>query len=127
MTTEEIKRAGEVMIAFAEGKKIEVAEEGKPWRDCYVPSFNWDSYNYRIKPEPKYRPFQSQEECWNEMQKHSDLGWLRDIKNNNISQVLRIGDEVVDILGYTINTRTFEVMFQQFKFTDGTPFGIKEE
>lgn len=130
MTREEAKELLPIIQAFAEGKTIQY--RNSPfcnWEDV-VSDGNYPFRNpssYRIKPEPKYRPFKTQEECWAEMHKHSDLGWLRDIKNNNISQVLRIGDEVVDILGYTINTRTFEVMFQQFKFTDGTPFGIKEE
>ena len=27
--------------------------------------------------EPSYRPFKSQEECWNEMQKHQPFGWIK--------------------------------------------------
>lgn len=33
-----------------------------------------DNIEYRIKPEPKYRPFKDAKECWQEMQKHQPFG-----------------------------------------------------
>ena len=58
MTREEAKKAAEVMLAFANGEKIEFYkhESGK-WldssNDCM---FNWDVTNYRIKPKEKFDP-----------------------------------------------------------------------
>ena len=59
MTREEIKDAAKVMEAYANGKKIQFLDEYNKWIDVANPSFNWSIYNYRIKPEPKYRPFKN--------------------------------------------------------------------
>ena len=69
MTKEEAKRRAELYSALAEGKTIQFKQENGEWTDlktdlmCGIA----ESFRYRIKPEPKYRPFKSQEECWNEM------------------------------------------------------------
>lgn len=76
MTIEEIREAAKVMEAYASGKKIQYLDGYNKWIDATNPSFNWSDYIFRIKPEEKYRPFKSQEECWNEMHKHSDIGWI---------------------------------------------------
>ena len=80
MTREELKEAAKVMEAYANGKKIQCnynCQDDEGWVDTDNPSFNWDKYVYRIKPEPKYRPFKNQEECWTEMLKHQPFGWIR--------------------------------------------------
>ena len=80
MTIEEIKEAAKVMEAYANGKKIQCNDNhlgNGEWVTTDNPSFNWDKYAYRIKPEPKYRPFKTQEECWQEMLKHQPFGWVK--------------------------------------------------
>ena len=80
------------------------------------PNFNEESCLYCIKPEPKYRPFKSTEECWDEMQKHQPFGWMKtksfpsEYHINNISKY-------IDFSNY----------FNVYTFADGSPFGIKEE
>lgn len=37
----------------------------------------WVNVDYRIKPEPKFRPFKDAEECWQEMLKHQPFGWVK--------------------------------------------------
>ena len=87
MTREEIKEAAKVMEAYDNGKEIQFhKEEDDKWIDTPIPLFNWDKYTYRIKPEPKYRPFKTQEECWQEMMKHQPFGW---IKSKRMEQCLR--------------------------------------
>ena len=84
MTKEEIKEAAKVMEAYANGKKIQCNDNhlgNGEWVTTDNPSFNWDKYAYRIKPEPKYRPFKTQEECWNEMLKHQPFGWAKSKKS----------------------------------------------
>ena len=55
MTREETKKAAETMLAHAEGKEIEILvydyNGRKEWGDCKNPDWNWDSHDYRIKPE----------------------------------------------------------------------------
>ena len=50
-TKEDIKRATEVMLAYAQGKTIQRQDPNGKWNDCPVPMFDWAGYNYRIKPQ----------------------------------------------------------------------------
>lgn len=45
-----------VLQAFAEGRVIEFSVDCKTWQSCGDLAFLNSAY-YRIKPEPKYRPF----------------------------------------------------------------------
>ena len=129
MTREELKEAAKVMEAYANGKKIQCnynCQDNEGWVDTDNPSFNWDKYVYRIKPEPKYRPFKSQEECWSEMLKHQPFGWIR---NNDTQRLCNIGSIGRNNYGVVIDNSIlyFDLAFNTCNFVDGTPFGIKEE
>ena len=79
MTREETKRRAELYSALAEGKTIQVQNpNGGEWFDVKIETLRsiCEELKYRIKPEPKYRPFKTQEECWNEMLKHQPFGWI---------------------------------------------------
>ena len=124
MTREEAKELLPIIKAFAEGKQIEVKRKNE-WfgigDDIY---FSESPSDYRIKPEPKYRPFKTQEECWNEMHKHPDFGWIipKDSKIMYHIYVVGIGCVLMDDMSIS-----FPETFAEYEFTDGTPFGIKEE
>ena len=129
MTREELKEAAKVMEAYANGKKIQCnynCQDNEGWVDTDNPSFNWDKYVYRIKPEPKYRPFKNQEECWTEMLKHQPFGWIR---NNDTQRWCDIGSIGRNNCGVVIDKSIlyFDLAFNTCNFVDGTPFGIKEE
>ena len=115
ITREEAKEFLPIIQAFAEGKTIQVQENEGYWRDADVLHFNYDTCRYRIKPEPKYRPFKNAEECWQEMQKHQPFGWVKEISN----------EEYIN-LGW-VPTEDNEDTFHNITFADGTPFGVKEE
>ena len=52
----------EIMQAFVDGKQIEFKDSMGRWCEAKNPLWNWDSKReYRIKPEPKYRPFKDAE------------------------------------------------------------------
>ena len=123
MTREEIKDAAKVMEAYANGKKIQFLDEYNKWIDVTNPSFNWSIYNYRIKPEPKYRPFKNQEECWNEMHKHLDFGWLREKESGYLFNTIAVFDSI----RIKENAYNYSLVFERFEFLDGAPFGVKEE
>ena len=78
MTRENAKELLPIMQAFTEGKTIQ-DWTNDTWKDKEYTSFGELSQS-PIKPQPKYRPFKSQEECWNEMLKHQPFGWLKSIK-----------------------------------------------
>lgn len=47
-----LKEKIEVMQAALDGKDIEYTPHKDYWEIDPSPSFNWDRFNYRIKPEP---------------------------------------------------------------------------
>ena len=113
MTREEARKAAELMMAYAEGKEIELFD-GNKWRKTNDPDFRWGYFGYRIKPEPTYRPFKDKEECWAEMQKHQPFGWVKEINGGCHSLILRVDNEI-----------GFQASFEHYTFADGTPFGIE--
>lgn len=132
MTREEAKELLPIMQAFAEGKTIEYRESGGAWKVAHTPT--WSScLFYRIKPEPKYRPFYNAEECWAEMQKHQPFGWLKSKKNGRFRCIGEVywSDkfETVCVVLSTSESisRSSDSVFDEYTFADGTPFGIREE
>lgn len=126
MTREETKELLPIMQAFAEGKVIEFFDDVKGWIEMENPAFKLSPEFYRIK---QYRSFKNQEECWEEMHKHPDFGWVKNKSTKtycNITEIYktRSGYAIALIKNYTY---TLNEAFDVFTFTDGTPFGIKEE
>ena len=136
ITKEEAKELLPIIKALAEGKKIQDKIEGLTgWVDTDEINleFEGQKIKHRIKPEPKYRPFKTQEECWEEMHKHPDFGWIK-VKVNvtcEYEQIIRIFDYCKTELTFNIanssGVYTSEMMLNRYTFTDGAPFGIKEE
>lgn len=127
MTTEEARNAVKVMEAYANGKKIQCNDNrlgNGEWVTTDNPSFNWDKYIYRIKSEPKYRPFKTKEECWNEMHKHSDFGFIREKGTKVIYSIAMIDNFY---LSTSDKSEHLCDTLYVYEFLDGTPFGIKEE
>ena len=116
------------MQAWTDGKAIQFRrKETVEWVDLYEDDLRVSpAYHYRIKPEPKYRPFKTQEECWNEMLKHQPFGWIR---NNDTQRLCNIGSIGRNNYGVVIDNSIlyFDLAFNTCNFVDGTPFGIKEE
>lgn len=86
-----------------------------PWNEAKELKFQ-DTYEYRIKPEPKYRPFKDAKECWNEMQKHQPIGYTK-----------LIGEIEYSFITNVDNSINYSDAIKEYTFADGTPFGIKEE
>lgn len=125
MTREEAKRRAELYSALAEGKTIQVQNSYTvEWRDLDINKIYGfiNGFNYRIKPEPKYRPLKNQEECWLEMHKHPDFGWGL----NNIGEYVNLSRISNDSIFTKGDAFDFNKALKGFRFTDGTPFGIKE-
>lgn len=111
------------MQAFVDGKKIEYSSDGEDWIETETPTWDTD-FVYRIKPEPKCRPFKSQEECWNEMHKHPDFGWV--IRSGVYLNISGVYCDTICTLEDS-NGIHFDYAFLELTFTDGAPFGVKEE
>ena len=133
MTREEAKKLLPIIQAFAEGKTIQFKTKDRPWFDLLDNNLEMrEVFKYRIKPEPKYRPFQTQEECWKEMHKHSDFGWVKCKYTGNLASIGNISekkDKKLFITWATNEGYSFLAsdVFNDYTFTDGEPFGIKDE
>ena len=131
MTREEAKELLPIIQAFAEGKTIQFRTNNRSWVDLLDNDIEINAlFEYRIKPEPKYRPFKTKKECWNEMLKHQPFGWVKN-KNSNeyisIASVYCSNEKKVRIEIFPRLSLSAEHAYNQFEFPDGTPFGIKEE
>lgn len=124
MDRNQAKKLLPIIQAYAEGKVIEsrcIKGDTSLWYDDKDPSFD-DDFEYRIKPEPKYRPFKNAEECWAEMQKHQPFGWVKD--RNGSKFVIENVDSRGFVEVYDEGTCNFKEVFENQTFADGTPFGI---
>ena len=135
MTREEIKRRAELYSALADGKTIQVQNpNGGEWFDVKIGTLRSisEELNYRIKPEPKYRPFKTQEECWNEMLKHQPFSFVVNKDSVDYFSICRVFKDEKGISRITFISNPYsgwdmEIVFDRFNFADGTPLGIKEE
>ena len=113
-----------IIQAYAEGKAIEsrcIKGDKSLWYDDKDPSFD-DDFEYRIKPEPKYRPFNDSEECWQEMQKHQPFGWVKSTLFKDLDLVNRVTTLYVEINRDIID---YKDAFEKCTFAYGTNFGVK--
>ena len=131
MTRKEAKELLPIIQAFAEGKEIEYYDcNDDDWIKTDTPI--WASkINYRIKSEPKFRPFKSQEECWNEMLKHQPFAFLSSANEYDWFSICRVFEEEgipkITFASNPYSDYDMTKVFDTFQFADGTPFGIKEE
>lgn len=117
-----------ILQAIVDGKTIQHKTINREWYDTNVASLDHlVTYykDYRIKPEPKYRPFKNAEECWAEMQKHQPFGWVKD--RNGSKFVIENVDSRGFVGVYDDGTCSFKEVFENRTFADGTPFGVKVE
>ena len=133
MTREEIKKVLPVIQAFTEGKIIQTKNGDETWitigkdADLNIESIAEFPDCFRIKPEPKYRPFKDAEECWQEMLKHQPFGWIkcRGCYFNIVA--------VTDVYAYLSEADGSAILlasknsYNDNTFADGAPFGVKEE
>ena len=131
MNREQAKSLLPIIKAFSEGKTIQskcITDDISLWWDDNNPTFEVDDFDYRIKSEPKYRPFKNAEECWNEMQKHQPFGWVKYKDGSTTNKFMFICD--ISDKEATFNNCiefTYYSFLEDYVFADGTPFGVLEE
>jgi hypothetical protein len=124
-----------ILQALAEGKIIQFAATYKEWVDLdgdkdglLLETLINNPKSYRVKPEPKFRPFKDAEECWQEMLKHQPFGVVKDkyFANYQTHRAFTcLVTDGCDFGGY--EDETYESCFKNLLFADGTPFGVKDE
>ena len=114
-----------IIKAFSEGKCVET-KTSSGWISIENMGFVGNPLQYRIKPEPKYRPFKNAKECWKEMLKHQPFGWVKCKEGYfNIVYVNDYYAGLADSDGAILLAS--KNSYQDHTFADGTPFGIKLE
>ena len=122
----------EVMQAYERGEKFQLLNIDGNWEDKDNPSWNWAKCDYRVKPKTRYVPFDTPDEFFEAQRKHGGdaLITIEDgvLKKHDISVSLdgsvydHIDDGDVDYIG------EFEdLLFEDYKFADGTPCGKEVE
>ena len=115
-----------IMKAFEDGKTIERKDvKETEWKILeYVENYQFDfvSNEYRIKPVPKYRPYESVDEAFKEAEKHGfwmqnvDRMYLRFIDGFHINKNIDIF-----ICDYCVD----DILDMFVWADDGSPCGVK--
>lgn len=126
----DINKLMSILQALERDRTIQFAATDEEWIDLdgnkdglFLETLINSPQSYRIKPEPKYRPFKNAEECWQEMEKHQPFGWVKEKHSDRyslITEVSRLSIKVKEGCLFTDGVK-------YYTFADGTPFGIKEE
>ena len=132
MNRNQAKEFYPILQAYAEGRVIECrtkpsfiegSDVPNDWTEMKEIEF-WSNIEYRIKPEPIYRPFANAEECWKEMQKHQPFGWVKSTLFKDLALVNRVTTLYVEINRDIID---YKDALEKFTFADDTNFGVKVE
>ena len=114
-----------IMKAYEDGKTIEQKRlDGTEWGSIvYVEDFPFDfvANEYRIKTEPKYRPYESVEEAFNDAKKHGF--WMKHKPSGRICFSTRFLEERNTIY---INSQSSVCGLDDYVWLDdGSPCGVK--
>ena len=114
-----------IMKAFEDGKTIEQKRfDRNEWESIvYVENFPFDFLmnEYRIKPECKYRPYESVEEAFNDAKKHGF--WMKHKSSGRICFSTRFLEERNTIY---INSQASVCGLDDYVWLDdGSPCGVK--
>ena len=129
MTREEANKVLPTLQAFAEGKVIQMLDDRSIWTDLTereglpIGTLGESPNIFRIKPAPKYRPFKDAKECWQELQKHQPLGWVKEKHSNRYRLIIEVNGLSIKVKEGSLFTDDIKY----YTFADGTPFGIKTE
>ena len=115
-----------IIKAYEDGKSIErrafFTSEWKSIDNINNYQFNFAEYEYRIKPVPKYRPYESVDEAFNEAEKHGfwmqnvDRMYLRFIDGFHINK-----NSDIFICDYCVD----DILDMFVWADDGRPCGVK--
>lgn len=123
MTKEETKQAIKIMQAYADGKEIDfkdkdtdkwIYNDNKP----AIYSWNWQHYDYRIKPESHYVPFTFEDR---ELFRGK---WVRlKAQDKHHAHEFQINDIGINGVGPDIIFACWDALYKDYEFFDGTPCG----
>ena len=116
------KEMAEIMLAYERGEQIENYYKGE-WVLAKYPKWNWEYVDYRVKPKPKYVPFETAEEFITAQRKKGRF--IIDKKSGTKYNIFINTSNIVYLTNiYSFSfLSTLKKIFDEFTFTDGTPCG----
>ena len=128
-----IKEMVDIMQACERGEQIEFCytdEVIKVWQDTNgKPLWNWGDTDYRVKPKPKYVPFETAEEFIIAQRNKGNV-----IINKGSGTKYNIFINASNIV-YLVNIysfsflstlkKIFDELLEKYLFKDNTPFGVE--
>ena len=125
----------EVMQAYKNGEQIEFCytdEVIKVWEDTGKPLWNWGDTDYRVKPKPKYVPFETAEEFLEAQNEHGQViiqyvNKEKTVFKQSYAYVNNLGKIILYGGGDTVVLLTLEQLFNDYYYFDDdlTPCGKK--
>jgi hypothetical protein len=120
-----------IISAYKEGKALQFYTSYGEFKDVSAEEFDIEKWykkpkKFRIKPEPKYRPFKDAKECWAEMQKHQPVGFMKFKDTESGYYMLTSISRGVGV-GINDSLFSYDRVFDDYTFADGLPFGVKVE
>lgn len=124
-----------VMQAFEDGKQIEFRRSfnnNNVWIDCGGPVWNWDIYEYRIKPEEKkltYRPYKDTYEMIADYKERFNIDvpcyampliWVRWKDADIIKFITAFRENRVTVAEHIVS---LDYMYASYVYLDGSPVG----
>lgn len=109
-----------VMQAYREGKTIEFITPGinDEWEENKNPLWNWDNFDYRVKPEPRCVPYDSVFEV-------DRSKWVKDKDDSRdvLYMIDSIDVDYKEVHLAAIGWIGLCGLFNDFVYEDGTPCG----
>lgn len=126
-----IQEMKSILDAIEQGKAIQRCcdVENNKWEDFVTLRPNFGYNIYRIKPEEpkkKWRPFKNVDEF---IKAAGGLGaiWLKRKTDGVFRIVTALENNCVTCIRLSATWESFESIFRDWTFTDGTPCGVEED
>ena len=108
----------EALTAFKEGKEIEFRRNtNNDWVELKAPAWNFNTFEYRIKPQPEYIPF-----TWEDRDLFRDK-WIRLKTADNEHRINFIGSSGYASCANWADPKSLDSLFESHVFIDGSVFG----
>lgn len=99
MNKDQTKEAIAVMQAFAAGQEVQLRHRGAPgneWQKYPAsdPKWNWEEFDYRVKPQPRLRPFTAREavehlgHTLTNRGEQVEIGWLQQVGVSGVTATI---------------------------------------
>lgn len=113
-----------VLNGYLDGKQIECRRkvDGASWCDSPKPAFDFNHFEYRIKPIQTYRPYINGDEAYTAMQENTPFGWLYNKETLCYEYVVCIGANGIKTHD---GNYSYEEAFDTFTYPNNLRFGVK--